>query len=81
MQTAVRIDPRAIHADTLQQGEPPAATAQEPALPRLRVGGLFVMSGFAFGVLVGEAFLGAAFPAALVGMMAGLVVELLSARS
>ncbi len=82
MQRTFLIDPRAVTTDALQQRPSVAVTQeQDQAPPQLRVGGLFLISGFAFGVLVGETLFGAAFPAALVGLLAGMVVEFLSARS
>ena len=84
MRNAYRIERSVIGAGELKQplpSSPAAAAEREQGPPRLRVRGLFLVSGFAFGVLVGEAFFGGPFPAALVGLVGGMLVEFLSNRN
>ena len=89
MQTSYRVDPDPIDAAQLRQTQPepqplaspPPVRAQDQGVPRLRIRGLFLVSGFAFGVLLGEAFFGGPFPAALVGLVGGMLVEFLSSRN
>lgn len=82
MRNAYRADRSAIDAVELHQPKPAMPLTREHAdgPPRLRVRGLFLVSGFAFGALIGEALLGGPFPAALVGLMGGALVEFLSSR-
>lgn len=81
MRDTYRIDHGAIDGAPLERPLSPPLQEHEADSAQLRVRGLFLVSGFAFGVLVGEVFFGGPFPAALVGLAAGMLVEFLSSRS